>query len=132
MVDEALQTQLAAFQACILDRDVVGAEQVLDADFALVLVYPAAATVPRAQWLATLPVYDIHQYDVEECMVEIDRDGDTATMLHRATMACHVDGVDRSGTFVISDVWRKRADGWRVWRRHSTPLTAVALPPTLG
>jgi hypothetical protein len=29
---------------------------------------------------------------------------------------------------VLDDVWRRRADGWRVWRRHSTPLAAGRMP----
>ena len=37
-------------------------------------------------------------------------------------------GQDRSGTFVITDTWRRRADGWRLWRRHSTPMTAGPMP----
>lgn len=37
-------------------------------------------------------------------------------------------GKDRSGTLVISDIWLPQADGWRVWRRHSTPLSAGDMP----
>ena len=33
-----------------------------------------------------------------------------------------------SGAFVLTDVWRHRSGGWRVWRRHSTPATAGRLP----
>lgn len=127
-----LEAQMGVFQQAILDRDVAAAELVLDDDFALVLVHPASATVSRAKWLDTLPVYDVHQYDVEECTIDVASDGATASVLHRADMACHVDGVDRSGKFVITDVWRRRPDGWRVWRRHSTPLNAAPLPPALS
>jgi hypothetical protein len=37
-------------------------------------------------------------------------------------------GEDRSGLFVISDVWRRRGGSWKVWRRHSTPLAAGVTP----
>jgi hypothetical protein len=37
-------------------------------------------------------------------------------------------GEDRSGTLVISDVWRRTAEGWRVWKRHSTPFEAGRMP----
>jgi hypothetical protein len=37
-------------------------------------------------------------------------------------------GEDRSGPFVTSDLWRLRGDSWRIWRRHSTPLLAGAMP----
>ncbi len=98
----------------------------MDHDYALVLVQPVPALVRRDQWLAMLPDYVVHSYQVEEQVVDID--GDCATILHRAHMRATVMGEDRSGTFVISDVWRKRADGWRIWRRHSTPLTAGVMP----
>jgi hypothetical protein len=39
-------------------------------------------------------------------------------------------GVDRSGLFVLSDIWLRGDDGWRIWRRHSTPLAAGVMPTT--
>ena len=53
---------------------------------------------------------------------------DLAVVLHRDRMQATVLGEDRSGTFIITDVWRKGNDGWRVWRRHSTRLAAGRLP----
>jgi len=35
-------------------------------------------------------------------------------------------GNDRSGLFLLTDVWLLD-DDWRVWRRHSTAVTAGAL-----
>jgi ketosteroid isomerase-like protein len=58
----------------------------------------------------------------------IDEDGDLAVVLHRDRMEATVLGQPRNGTFVITDVWRRRADGWRLWRRHSTPLSAGPMP----
>lgn len=50
-------------------------------------------------------------------------------VLTLGTQHATVLGVDRSGRFVISDCWRRGADGkWRVWRRHSTPLSAGVMP----
>jgi hypothetical protein len=41
-----------------------------------------------------------------------------------------VNGNDRSGTFFITDIWRKTADGWRVAERHSSrPEPATAARP---
>jgi hypothetical protein len=82
--------------------------------------------MPRAAWLATLPDYIVHSWDVEEETIDVD--GDLAAVLRRVNMQATVLGVDRSGLFVISDIWRKRDDGWRIWRRHSTPLSAGSLP----
>lgn len=101
------------------------ADGVLHADYALVLVQPAKAVMPRARWLAVLPNYIVHDCAVEDEVADVD--GDVAVFLHRDRMRATVLGEDRSGTFVITDVWRQGSDGWRVWRRHSTPLAAGRL-----
>jgi hypothetical protein len=107
-------------------RDVAAAASVLDEDYALLLVQPARAAMPRDRWLETLPDYVVHDYAVEDEIVDLD--DDIAVVLHRDRMGATVLGVDRSGTFVITDVWRRRGNDWRIWRRHSTPLTAGELP----
>ena len=124
--DQELQAQLARFEQVVLTRDSALAAEVLDADFALVLVHPAPAVMPAARWLEVLPDYVVSAYEATD--VHVDVDGDCATVVQRVQMDAVVLGDDRSGTFVISDVWRRRPDGWRVWRRHSTPLTAGRLP----
>ena len=121
-----LLTQVANFQRVVLDRDVALAESVLDDGFMLMLVQPMPAAVPREVWLGLLPDYVVHDYLVEEQTVDVD--GDTAAVLSRVRMRADVLGEDRSGTFVLTDVWRQRSGGWRVWRRHSTPATAGRLP----
>jgi ketosteroid isomerase-like protein len=125
-VGDTLEAAMAAFQRGVEQRDVPGAEAVLDPDFALVLVQPATATMPRQRWLEVLPDYVVHDYEVEELVV--DRHGDWAVALHRDRMRATVLGADRSGVFVISDVWRRGDGEWRLWRRHSTPVSAGELP----
>ncbi len=121
-----LEGRMQDFQRCIETRDRALAEQVLDDDYALELVHPAVATMPRQRWLDVLPDYVVHGYEVEELVVDVD--GDLAAVLQRVTMQATVLGEDRSGCFVISDTWRRRDDGWRLWRRHSTPLSAGDMP----
>ena len=75
----------AAFQRCIEDRDVTAAEDILDDDYSLVLVHPAPAVIPKARWIAMLPDYIVHGYDVLDSVTAID--GDCATMFHRARRA---------------------------------------------
>jgi ketosteroid isomerase-like protein len=121
-----LELAMTEFQRCIAERDVEAAARVLDADYALVLVQPVAAAIPRERWLATLPDYRVHSYEVQEQFIDID--GDVAAVLHRARMHATVGGVDRSGIFIVTDIWRRRDGQWRVWKRHSTPLTAGPVP----
>lgn len=121
-----LQQRMALFQKCVEDRDLQLVDQVLDADYALILVQPARTVVPRQQWLEVLSDYIIHSYEVEEQVLDVD--GDCAIVLHRVNMTATVLGKDRSGKFVVSDLWRIRNGEWRIWRRHSTPLGAGLLP----
>src|SRR5688572_6930512 len=125
LVSDELARRIEAFQRAIEARDMAAAGEILDEDFALVLVHPVRAVLPRERWLAMLPDYVVHGYDVEEEIVDIDVDGDHAAVLHRARMDATVLGEDRSGLFVISDVWRHRDGQWRVWRRHSTPVAGA-------
>jgi hypothetical protein len=124
MADD-LEARIRAFQQCIDQRDEALAEDILDPDYALLLVMPARAVVARKQWLAVLPEYVVHSYEIHEQIIDVDND--CAAVLHRATMKATVQGQDRSGTFIISDIWRLRDGSWRVWRRHSTPLAAGEL-----
>ena len=116
-----------AWQKSIEERNVEDAAHYLDDDYALELVQPTRAVFHRAEWLETLRDYLVSEYAVEEQTVGIA--GDLAIVMHRARMQAMVFGSDRSGTFVITDVWRRRDGVWKVWRRHSTPLTAGAMPP---
>lgn len=126
MTLEDLAAAMRRLDDAVQQRDRPAAEEVLDADFALVLVHPAPATMPRVRWLEVLEDYVVHSYSVEE--QRVDRSEDVATVLSRVRMRATVLGEDRSGLFVISDVWRLRADGWQIWRRHSSPLTAGEMP----
>ena len=126
MTDD-LAEAMRRFQTCVETRDAAMAEEVLDEDYALVLVQPVATVMPRSRWLEVLNDYVVHSLTVVEEVVDVA--GDLAVVLHRDEMSATVLGQDRSGTFVISDVWRRGADDrWRIWRRHSTPLAAGALP----
>ncbi len=123
---EDLQKRMQAFQRCIEERDRGTAEEILDDDYALVLVYPSRAVMPRDRWLEVLRDYIVHSYEVEAQITDLD--GDCGTVLHRARMSATLQGQDRSGVFIISDVWRLREGSWRLWPRHSTPVSAGKLP----
>lgn len=101
-MNDYLEATIGEFQRCIAERDRAAAELLLDPDYALVLVQPVATVVPRDRWLATLPDYVVHSYDVQERIVDVD--GECAAVLHRAQMHATVAGVDRSGLFAVSDV----------------------------
>jgi ketosteroid isomerase-like protein len=116
------------WQRAIEARDVDAAAGFLADDYALVIVQPSRAIVARDRWLALLPDYVVSGYEVLERIVDVA--GDLASVLQRVHQEAIVLGADRSGIFVLSDTWRRRDGTWKVWRRHSTPLAAGAMPGT--
>lgn len=123
---QELLARWQAWQHSIEQRNVAAVSEFLADDFALELVWPNRAIFAREQWLEMLPGYVIAANAVEEQIVTLA--GNLAVILHRTQMQATVFGADRSGTFVLSDVWRRYDGVWKVWRRHSTPLTATAMP----
>jgi len=123
---ESLIARTQEWDRAIQDRDREVAAGILADDYALVLVHPTPATMPRERWLEVLPDYVVHAWEVEEQVVDV-REG-VATVLQRIRMEATVLGEDRSGLFVISDTWVHDGNQWRVWRRHSSPLSAGRMP----
>jgi ketosteroid isomerase-like protein len=114
------------WQGAIEARDPEAAARFLAADFALVILQPQATVVRREEWLRMLPDYDVRGYAVEERIVEAEPD--LCTVFQRVDQTAVVMGVERSGIFILVDVWTREADEWRVRRRHSCPLTAGDAP----
>ena len=126
MSDTGLDAACADFDRAVNHRDHETAERILHPGFALVLVHPTPAIMPRQRWLDTLDAYVVHEWDVEE--EHRDASDEVAAVLRRVRMRATVLGEDRSGTFIISDTWLRAGAGWQVWRRHSTPLQAGPMP----
>lgn len=124
MVKQHLVEQMSRFERVVLERDHALAEAVLHPAFALVLIHPVPAVMPRSRWLEVLPEYVVHSWQVEE--QQIDVEGDCAAVLQRVAMNATVLGGDRSGIFAVSDVWVRGSGEWLVWRRHSTPIKPSA------
>ena len=115
-----------AWQRAIEARDPEAAAEYLAADYALVVTHPEIAVVPREEWLRMLPGYDVRAYEIQHRSLEIR--ADVAAVVQRVEMTAVVNGTDRSGIFVLVDLWIDDAGAWRVWRRHSTPLSAGTMP----
>jgi len=103
----------------LLARDVVAVVPFMDDDFNLVILFPMLARVTRAEWLAMLPDYVISAWATKAS--EWDVSDDLAVHTHLVDQTAIVRGVDRSGPFTLTDVWRRSDGFWRVWRRMSTP-----------
>jgi hypothetical protein len=125
-VEKEVVKRTDRWQRAIEERDPEAAASFLADDYALVILQPQPAVVERGEWLRMLPDYHVNAYSVEERMVQT-RDG-LCTVLQRVDQTAVVKGVERSGIFILLDVWVEEAGAWRVWRRHSTPLSAGSAP----
>ena len=74
--------------------------------------------VPRAAWLENLKNYETKSWTVDDQQVHLY--GDTAVVLMLFSQQATVGGQDRSAQFVITDIWVKGPQGWRVAERHSS------------
>ena len=87
------------FDRVVLTRDRELAAEVLAEDYALVLVHPEPAVVPRSAWIEMLPDYVVHEWEVQEQKIEVRND--VGAVLQRIRMEATVLGQDRSGPFVV-------------------------------
>lgn len=125
-LDAEISDRTDRWQLAIEARDPEDAAQFLADDYALVILQPEPAVVRRDEWLRMLPDYAVSGYSVEERIVETSPE--LCTVFQRVDQTALVKGIERSGIFILLDVWVREADAWRVWRRHSTPLSAGAAP----
>jgi ketosteroid isomerase-like protein len=125
-LDAEIGDRTDRWQLTIEARDPEAAAHFLSDDYALVILQPQPAVVRRDEWLRMLPDYAASGYSVEERIVETG--DDLCTVFQRVDQTALVKGVERSGIFILVDVWVREDDAWRVWRRHSTPLSAGPAP----
>ena len=79
---------------------------------------PGIGRMPREQWLAAVSVYDIQSFEFDDVQVHLY--GDTAVMRSRYAQKATYQGRDRSGEFLVTDVWVGREGRWQVVSRHSS------------
>jgi hypothetical protein len=125
-LEQEIGARTDEWQLTIEARDVDAAGRFLSDDYALVILQATPAVVQREEWLRMLPDYDVRAYAVEQRIVETS--SELCTGFQRVAQTAVVNGVERSGIFILVDVWIREHGDWRVWRRHSAPLTAGPAP----
>lgn len=100
-----------------MDNNTARLEAVLAPEFRLIT--GESWIMPRQQWLEAVPRYKCDAFQYEEQEVRLY--GNTAVMQSRSTQRATFNGNDRSGHFLITDVWVQQPDGaWQVVHRHSS------------
>jgi len=101
-----------------LDYDVL--ERLMASDFALIVSAMPSKRMERAAWLATCQHYRASEFRYHDVQVRAVGD-DLAVMSAIAVQKAELNGVDRSGKFWLTDIWRRDAGGrWQVCARYSS------------
>lgn len=74
--------------------------------------------MPRQAWLNLLKDYVTESYSIDDIKVNVY--GKVAIAMMMFTQKATVRGQDRSGQFVLTDIWHKGKTGWLIIERHST------------
>lgn len=75
--------------------------------------------MPRQVWLDNIPNYKCSEFRYHEQEVRLY--GTTAIMQSRSSQKATFNGNDRSGDFLITDVWVQQPEGtWKVAHRHTS------------
>ena len=74
--------------------------------------------VPKQSWLTLLKDYVTESFTIDDIKVNVY--GNTAIAMLMFTQKATVRGQDRSGQFVLTDIWLKGNKGWLIAERHSS------------
>jgi ketosteroid isomerase-like protein len=77
------------------------------------------STADRQAWLQSLVAIRVFSYQTEVTRVRIY--GDSAVVTVKGSWHVGFQGQEVDENFFATDVWNKRADGWKVVLRHSSP-----------
>jgi ketosteroid isomerase-like protein len=114
----------------IRKQDIASMERFLSPHYSLFIAVQGERlmVIPRAAWLDTLKFYETNAFTIDD--LQAHAYGDTVIVLMLCTQQATVKGQDRSGQFLITDVWVKEASGWHVTERHSSrPEPKIAARP---
>ena len=79
---------------------------------------PAIQIVPKQSWLALLKDYVTESFTIDDIKVNVYDNTAIAMLIY--TQKATVRGQDRSGQFVLTDIWYKGNKGWLIAERHSS------------
>jgi hypothetical protein len=106
-------------------RDVDFLERHLAEEFTLTTGRPGAEVRARSEWLeVTQQSYVIDSFDFDALDVRVY--GHVAVVASRYRQEARMGDLDRTGRYLMTDVWIRRKGRWQLVCRHSTALVAQA------
>ncbi|MGH9015445.1 MAG: nuclear transport factor 2 family protein [Acidimicrobiia bacterium] len=102
-------------------RDLDKIDRILAAEFTLATGRPGAEVRSREEYLdVTRDRYVVHSFEFDS--IEPRVYGHVAVVRSRYRQEGRLDGEDRSGAYLFTDVWVRRAGRWQLVTRHLSPL----------
>ena len=114
------------------EKNISVLEALLAPEYTLTVSARPSDPIPRSEWLALLPKYNVRRFEIRGIQVrcfQIARDGrcELAGVSSINKQDADVGGQDRSGEFFILDIWAQRGGKWMVLSRYSG-RTEAAVP----
>lgn len=120
--EEPLARLEAEFMEAVKRRDVAYLDRMLGENFVLTTGRTGAEVRCRQEWLeVTRESYRIESFEFEWLRVEVY--GDAAVVRSRYRQKAKMGGVDRTGSYLMTDVWVRQQEGWLLVTRHISPLS---------
>jgi ketosteroid isomerase-like protein len=107
----------------VRDRDLETLERVLGEEFTLTTGRPGNEVRSRAEYMEIVrDRYVIESFEFTE--LEVRTYGHVAIVRSRYRQTGSMDGAERNQTYLMTDVWVRRAGRWQAVTRHVSPLEA--------
>ncbi len=123
MGEHSTEDELVALEQewvrALADNDMDQLERIVGQEYTLAANnFPGGRTrLSRQEWMATVPLYEVHSYAFSNVVVHDYEDA--AVVLAELQLRATVRGEERSGSFTVTDVWVKRENRWQVVTRSS-------------
>lgn len=103
-----------------MEQDAAALEAILAPEYSLIISSAPEYLFDRAQWLATAPRYICTRFAYRG--VQFRQLDGLVVMSSIADQQATMDGFDRSGSFFLTDIWRRGDTGeaWQVCARYSS------------
>ena len=120
-VERALTRLENEFAEAVRRRDMEFLERTLGEEFTLTTGRPGAEIRGRQEWLdVTRESYVVEEFEIEPLAVHVY--GEAAVVRSRYRQRGRMRDRDRSGAYLMTDVWARRGDRWQLVTRHISPL----------
>lgn len=108
------------------EQDRAALEAVLAENYSLVIASAPGERFERDRWLEiAVGPYKCSRFAYSDILLR-DLGGGIVAMSAIADFDATMNGVDRSGRFFVTDLWRRGDDGWKACARFSSPMQADA------